>query len=569
MDLLFSPYHVIRQFFSDFIDDEKFHVEKSLFQKVMALISVPFNVVYGMLAFVVTTWPTSRDSYAFLKALPVLAVLGTFGLALLLADFISTEAKRIGRNRGYIEYHVSNDTPEYCEMFARKLIKIKPEQEYIYQLGLAYHRNSEHEKAYDVMRSLAPDNETGFSMAHSWLAQHYSTDGASRFDTEERDRLISSHLQSAIEADPENQMAHFSMAMFHLRESAEFEEGSPEHRALKEQAVVEFEKVVNAKVRGITRFQLVSIPKRLELKIELTENTKDLKTELSQEIIRLQPLADIYPDEIDIRSTMVRCATLMEDYNRALAIVREGYQLASNDESRRKIVGLASMVYLERAGKFEDMTDFEQYRARIQTLCEAVKANPAEKLIYLKLLEFVGTVPVSEGILNNEWLDRSLTGCKAPAILHCLIGLRELSAGNVLAGEKHWRIAEQQFVNSKFVINNLLDVAAVEKPEEFENLMDMISLGIEMFKEQPLFYRTRGIYLTSLGKYLEAIPDLLYASEKLPNVVDVYEHLITCYQNTNQQELVTEQRLLLESKLGDMNEAERKRMEQVISKIKF
>lgn len=569
LDLFYSPYHVVRQFIADFTYDERIRAERTLFQNVISILTIPFKLIYGMFAFIVTTWSTSRDGFAFIKSLPVLLILGTFGSALLLADFISTEGKRIGRNLGYIEFHAKNNAPENCEMFARKLIKIKPDDTHLYQLGLSYYRNDEYLKAYDVMRSLAPDDAPGLSLAHSWMAQYYANQGRNLFDDQTRQKRINAHLNYAIQTDPENQMAHYSLALFHLKEAEKYKKDEKGYRETLEKAISEFQLVVNAKVNGITRFQLVSIPKLIELQIELTENKDDLKTKLAQEIIRLQPLADIYPNELDIRLTMVRCATLMEDYQRALAIVREGYQLASDDEVKRKIVGLASMVYLDRAAKFEDMTNFEQFRARVQTLCDAVKANPTEKLVYINLLEFVRKESDQPGVINEEWLDASLTGSRAPSILHCLIGFRELSEGNVVTGEKHWRIAEQQFPSSKIVINNMLDVAASEMPDQFDNLFDMITFGIEMFQEQPLFYRTRGIYLVSQGKFEEAISDLVYAAEEIPNIVDVHQHLITCYEKTGRLDLVDQQRGLLDSKMGKLNDSQRKRMEQVISEIKF
>lgn len=567
--LLLSPYHVIIQFLGDFVDDDSLRVEQTFFQRTMTFLFLPFRMIWGFLAFIVSTWSTSRDGFAFVKSLPVLLVLGTFGVALLLADLISTEGKRLARNRGYIAHHTNNDAPQYCEMFARKLIAIKATDENLYQLGLAYHRNGETEKAYDVMSSLAPDDAPGFSLAHSWMSQHYSNAQKTSQGDETSKALVMKHLDYAIQTDPENQMAHYSMALFHLEESKKYKAGTPEYISARTKAIEEFMEVVNAKTDGITRFQLVSIPKLIELQIEMTEKNDDLKTKLAQEIIRLQPLADIYPNEFDIRLTMVRCATLMEDYRNALRIVREGYDLATDEAVRRKIVGLASMVYLDRASKFDDMTDYEQFRGRIYTLCEAVKANPTEKVVYLKLLDFVGKDPSQEGIINMEWLNDAKTGANAPSIIHCLLGLKELSNGNVLTGERHWRIAEEQFPNAKIVINNMMDVAASERPDQFDNLFDMISFGIEMFQDQPLFYRTRGIYLTSIGKYESAIPDLELASANLENLLDIHQHLITCYEKTNQMSLADEQRQQLESKLSAMNDEERKRMEEMISRITF
>ena len=89
-----------------------------------------------------------------------------------------------------------------------------------------------------------------------------------------------------------------------------------------------------------------------------------------------------------------------------------------------------------------------------------------------------------------------------------LLGMREISKGNISEGEKHWRIAERQFEGTQIIINNLIDVAVNERPKEFNHLLDMITLGIELFPNQPNFYQTRGVYLMKQGAFENAIDDL-------------------------------------------------------------
>jgi len=567
--LLTSPFRAVGKFFSELLgSDDSFRSEQTIGQRVVSILTLPFRLSFAIGSFLVQSWSTSRNGYAFLKALPVLLVLSTFGVALLLADLISTESKRIGRNRGYIILH-SNGSPEYCEMFAQKLIEIKPTQENIYELGLSRARVNDYFGASDVMRSIAPDDQPGYSLAHAWMAQYYSRDQTSGFNDEQRDRLVRQHLDYAVDVDPDNQLAQYSLGLYHLGESEKYEKGTPERIAACKDAMTSFERVVNSPNPGITRFQLYSIPKLLELKIEVQDNVGDLKTELAQEIIRLQPLADRYPDQTDIRFAMVRCAILIEDYQKAINIVREGFQLASNDTTKQKMIGFASLVYQERASKFRDMTDPDQFRGRVHTLCEAVRSNPSDKVVYLGLLNFIGTVPAEEGIINNDWLIESLSGAQTPAVIHCLLGLNEISSGDVLIGEKHWRIADQQFPQSQLIINNLMDIAATERPEQFKNILDMLTLAISMYPDQPLFYRTRGIYFASQGQYDNAIKDLAFASEKLPKILDIHKHLIHCYTELGDQARLESEQRALEDKLAELDVNQRERMEEVISKIRY
>lgn len=213
------------------------------------------------------------------------------------------------------------------------------------------------------------------------------------------------------------------------------------------------------------------------------------------------------------------------------------------------------------------MTDPIQFRGRVHTLARAVEANPREKAIYIKLLDFIGTIPSEPGIINEEWLSDSVNGAQNPGIIHCLLGFKKISNGNVLEGEKHWRIAQRQYLNARVIINHLMDVARAERPNEFKNLLETMGLAIEMFPDLPMLNRTRGVFLASLGRYPEAIEDLLVVADKLPNVIDVHKHLIECYKKTGEEDKEFEQKEILEGKLALLDEAQRKHLEAAIGAI--
>ncbi len=567
LGILLSPFYLVGHFFGELLAvDDSIQVEHSFLQRSLAIITLPIRLLLGFGWFIVSTWSTSRNGRAFLKSIPVLLALGTFGASLLLADLVNTERKQLGLARGYIEYHRSN-SPQFCEMFARKLTELQPLPENLYQLGLAYDRMNEQAEAYDVMRSLAPEEGGGLSLAHLWLSQYYARAKDLEIADTDNDEQAKKHLRYALQMDPNNQMARYSMAMIHIDDSKKFTKDSKEYREAIEKAIDNLNNVIDSSEGKLTMLELVAIPKKLELQIEIRRENENFKMQLANEIIRLSPLADRYPDVFEIRVTMVKCAVLMEDYSRALDIIREGYQLARDLEVQQKIVGLAALVYLDRANKYDDLTDREQYRGRLFVLCEAVIANPNNKSIYLELLKFIGSDSSEADTSNDQRLKNSLAGAKNPAILHGLLGLQEISSGNVLTGEKHWRIAEQQYNKTKLILSNLLEVVATDRPEQFNNIVDMISLAIEMFSDEPRFYRTRGIYFANQGRYVEAIDDLSYASEKLPNFIDIHQHLISCYEQTGNESALSEQMEILETKLGELNATERRNMQRLIDKI--
>lgn len=582
-----APFRAVGEVFDEYSDGggrrSSGFEEKGTAERLMGFITLPGRLLVGFIMFLISSWSTSRNGFAFLKSVPVLGVICSFAGLLLLADFLNmtSEGARLAHNRGHLAFH-SQQSPEHCEMFARNLIKLKPEPDYLYELGLAYDRNGQATEAYDVMRSLAPDNmlevvsqrgqqgtleiTPGHSNAHIWLSQYYAKTRTLDISDVDRDKLVEQHLQQAVIADPENSLAQFNLAMLHLAEAEKQEKGSPDYERLARKTMEELESVYQAP-GPLSRLKLMAMPKMVELKIELEDNDLKLQDMLRSEINKLEPKAIEYPDEVSLLLTMVRCAILMEDYPRALKMVRNGFQLAQKPSSKQRIMAMASMVYLEHASQYADLTNPIMFRGRIHTLAEAVVANPTERAIYIKLLDFVGTVPTEPGVINQEWLSDSVNGAKNPGIIHCLIGFKEMAAENFVAAEKHWRIAERQYPNARVIINNLMDVAASERPNEFKDLHKMISLAIEMFPDQPVFYRTRGVFLATSGRHEEAVKDLEYAAEKLPGIIDVHKHLILCYEKTGESEKELEQKEILEVKLNALGEAQRKRLETVIGGI--
>ena len=585
VELLMLPFNAVKEVFEEYSGDNKkrrsrLDDEKSMAERVLGFLTLPFRMVFGFVVFLISNWSTSRNGFAFLKGLPVLGAIGCFGGALLFAEWRNPEGNRLAHNAGHLGYH-TKESPEFCEMFARNLIKLKAEPENIYRLGLAYDGDDEPTKAYDVMQYLAPDNmlgllgkessgnleiTPGYSNAHIWLSRYYARTRTLDITDQLRDALVEQHLNVAVKLEPENMLALYNLAFLHLAELKKLDKGSPEYVELAELTIKELERVVDPS-EGITGFHLSAMPRLIELQIEVEEDQLELQKRLALQINRLQPLADQFPNEVEILWTMVRCAILMEDFPRAKSIVESGFRSATDGVAKQKIINIASHVYLQNAAQYTDLTDPIHFRQRVHKLAEAVISNPRDRIIYVKLLDFIGTIPTEPGVINQEWLSDSINGAANPGIIHCLLGLKKITDGNVLEGEKHWRIAGRQYGNSRLVINNLLDVASAERPSEFKNLFETMGLAIEMFPDLPVLHRTRGVFLASQGRYEEAIEDLAYASKEMPRVADIHQHLILCYEKTGEEDKAFEQKQMLENKLGTLEEKQRKQLEKVINEI--
>jgi tetratricopeptide (TPR) repeat protein len=593
MGLLLHPFRALGHAVSDLIKgDDRIGADQTVVSKIVQLLTFPFRLFYGFLVFMVQAWASSRPGFAFIGAIPMIVVSLLFFSALLASDFIYNESTTMGVNEGYLKYHidVSKDNPEHAHIFAEKLVELKPESnKYKFLLGESYERMGNTLKAIDVITYVAPFERSASPQAHTWMAEYYMRheDAKDTYTEAERDALASKHLAFAVEQDPANKTVLMNLVSIYLAKCRNLDKNSPEYLQNANQALAHLSEIASGELRTVQ--QLRAIPMWAELQIEMG-NGAAAKQHLEMEIIRLHPIARRQPELFEVWMTMVRCAILAEDHQQALSLVKEGMQLTSNKETKRRMRQLASMIFLKKSDDFTNMSRYEHYRLRLHALSEAIKLNPTDKVVYLKLLDFIGnrqTSPVeqqpdnavSKAIarvvgdrldfsgVNEKWLSDAIAVSPAPGVIHALIGMQEISKGNVSDGEKHWRIAEQQFSSTQIVVNNLIDVAAKDRANEFANMQDMITLGIELFPDQPIFYQTRGVYLKNHGRTEEAIQDLLYASEQMPNMVALHQHLADCYAVLGNPEKVAEHEGLLKQKLNQLDEADRKLVEASIQLI--
>ncbi len=117
------------------------------------------------------------------------------------------------------------------------------------------------------------------------------------------------------------------------------------------------------------------------------------------------------------------------------------------------------------------------------------------------------------------------------------------------------------------MINNLIDTAANDYPDDFPEILDMVSLAIELFPDQSLLYQTRGIYFMKQQQYQDAAVDLEHALEKSPNMVSLHKYLIDCYEELNQPDRVTEHQNAMEGILSQLEFDQRRLVEASLERL--
>ena len=563
--------------------EDKIEVEQSSGAKLFAIAFLPFGYLIGFLLFMIQAWPASRQGRAFIKGLPAVMAVGGFLLAFLAADYLFSEARRLGDAAARIDYHFSNspEFPNRALLFAERLVELKPDiPENLYKLGLARERAGKKSEAFDAMQAIAPKDKALYAPAHIWMSQYYLNPKllSSMSQTERQDRAMR-QLEHAIEVAPLNQAAHFNLAELRLKQSEQFEKTDSDYIELVELAIANFRTIADGDLTGL---RLMAVPKLVELEFELGYR-EAAEARLRSEVAVLLEYGRKYPDVYEVWLTAIRCQISLGDYLGAIAIAKEGIRSVSDSITRQKINRLASQVYVKRASDFENMNDRADYRARLFLLCKALQMNQSNRDVYVQLLKMIelpaekdsialeqpaDLETVNQGVNRHKvWLKEAVVGGPEPAVIHALLGLQAISAGDFSTGKLHWRIAERQYGRTQLVINNLIDVAAKDFQSQFNNVLEMITLGIELFPDEAIFYKTRGVYFMAQEKWEDAIRDFSYTADEIPDMISVHQYLVECYEWLGDSRNVHEQKIILEEKLGQLTQDERKRIEAAIKRL--
>ncbi len=503
-------------------DQDSMKVRRSPVEMVLAVLTFPFRLFFAFIIFMVQAWASSRNGFAFIRGIPAILTITFVLLAVWAVNF------RFDRNvektrRLYELASLDPEYPEYAEMFAEKLVQFRPDDpENKYLLAVARERVGNMRSAKILATQLAGEDSTGLPSAHIWLARYWIMGPETKGLTlDERAHLAIKHYNFALESEPDNVQALLGIADAYER-LGEIDKATDYLTDALQSEFVSFS-------------QLQNIPRLVQMQQELGR-PELAKAQLQDFVRRIRQITRYNAELLDVWVALIRCATLLKDYDMAENIIENAHQTVQDAMTRDNLIRLLADVSVLKADDFESIEDKENYTGRLYALCEAIKANKRSQAAYSRLLEYAAPDTLQEE--KAFWLRDAILGCPNPAVIHVILGMQQIKAGNFVQGQKHWRIADSQYGMSQaqLIVNNMLERAVHEKPDEFGDMLDMITVAMELFPDQAGLYQTRAMYYETKNQYPEAIKDLDYVIEKMPSMFSARQLLLECYQAIDDQE---------------------------------
>ncbi len=331
-----------------------------------------------------------------------------------------------------------------------------------------------------LMARLAPADQTGYYPAHLWQAQRLLQAAA---PTAADRRLAEVHLQLALKLQPHEAGAHALLAQLYWH-SARYNEAEP---------------------------HLVSAaPAAPALHLRLAE-LHVARREWEQAAKEADLAVPFFRD---------RCGSAPQDLP-AHVFWAEAEMLAGRHAEAVRILQAESgsadqPVYLQTLGRV-----YASWAAAVE---RDAKADPAQRLQLveeglkydagnsdlLSALTPERTRP-GEAAKTRTLLLRLISDGRAPAAANLILGMDAWQRHDFAAARVHWETALRLAPQLNLAANNLAWLLAHEEPRDLTRALALIDAVLERAPHEPRFRGTRGAILARLGRWREALPELIAA----------------------------------------------------------
>ena len=310
--------------------------------------SYVIQFLYGM----VECWFFSRNYFSVLVALPFLVFAGG-GVGCYWWVRHSSQTEVLRRYEETYNAAVTSDDIQIQETCLRALCNLQPgDYQYQMRLGQFLVRSGRKAEGLQQIAALAPDNLLGYAEARIWLVQQSLTpEPIQRLSKEQ----IEQQLQKAIEASPDNAIAHELLAGFYVMTN--------------ELSLAEKHLSIASRNRPELNLDIAI------LKRENQRPAEDVDAAARKAVTELSNLLEKDRSNSAVRISLARAWILLQDFNSAREVLVSGLNQKPEDAAlRTALADLSITVAEQRLG----MTPLNRDGC-IPLVLEAIRLDPANR----------------------------------------------------------------------------------------------------------------------------------------------------------------------------------------------
>lgn len=261
-------------------------------------------------------------------------------------------------------------------------------------------------------------------------------------------------------------------------------------------------------------------------------------------------ILELNPGNTPVRLALAETYRILDDYNNAERVLVEGTKLGLKDEKDLH-VALANLytIQLQRLGR--------NIKPEMQLqLVQAILDHDPGNTYMLQRLLAMAEDGDSEGAKQSKELIAKViaSGPRNPIAptFHMLRANYCFSKGEDEKARVHLEQAFKLNTQLPELANSYAWLVAISPPFDLQRALKLIDAVVETAPENPKYRDTRGQILTRMGKYEEALKDLEFAVQEMPNSRSVHRSLEYCYRNLGMKEKADEELKLAQSLDDDL-----------------
>jgi tetratricopeptide (TPR) repeat protein len=466
----------------------------------------PFAALGGFLQ----AWLATRNYRQLVWGLPVV-------LVLLPLTGIAAWTALWGRGSIAAQYRLAvkeaREAKDYerVRLFERKLAQLGVSTQLVeYQTASALAQDGKYGEAYERMQRLAPAGRPGYPHAHFWIVQHLMNGTVEASDAE-RNRLTKIHLDHLQAIGAKGADVDLLRAIW-LSQNQRHQEAA---KLLEPFA----SRILPA---AVMRMEIHIAQKKIE---EARGDARWVRSHMGDRMRRGEMLSPR-----DFHSWAI-AEELLGNLPKAHALVEQWLKAEPESKDARRILAELSRRLFDQALTAPDPDADQLARLFFQSV-ESTEDPLQRQQQVAALYQLRGQFPVIQEVLT-QILDSPQT----PALVLEAVGTAAAMAGDLGMAKDYLRRSTTKDPRHSVARNNYAWVVLQEPKGDLEDALAAVNKALEIRPDEFRFRETRGQILARLGRWQEAIAELEYAANGMPESSDIHRSLAKAYDALGEKQL--------------------------------
>jgi tetratricopeptide (TPR) repeat protein len=455
-------------------------------------------------------WFATRPYKQMLWGLPVLVLLAPIGGAVAWGLTWGRESVETHYKLAAKEAREAEDI-EQMQFFERKLAQLKVEtQGTDYKAALALEEDGKLEEAYLRMQLLAPETGIGYWPAHEWIVTRL-LNGKLELTDEERLRVVGVHLAQLEKLGAAGDGMNLLRANW-LARSGQVAEASELLEPL------------------ISSIPLAAIQRMdIDLSLERLEDARTDARQVRTHMMEARQRAD--PIDSGEYQAWARAEQLVGNRADLFRVLREWLAIdPDHPQARQGVLEVDQLEFQEiLQSPLPDAGELAERLVEMFELAENFTPLEADvNRLYEQRRDVPSLATMFEHIVALD---------DAPTPLVAAVGTAAAMERDVPLARTLLQRVVAADADHAAAWNNLAWALSQDPDQDLEGALVAVTRALELAPDEFRFRETRGQILVGLGRWQEAVDDLEFALNGMPDFRPIHVGLATAYDNLGQTEL--------------------------------